>query len=106
MTRHGRPPDHRRGRRGDGAPAADRLASRECEFLGQMGCGGRGACWASCAAIESNEGRGGGGRRPCNRYGYRTCGRYVSVQRTEPEFARSGGRGDVVGRDGIGRAQG
>ena len=59
-----------------------------------------------CAGIESNESRGGGGRRPRNRDGHRPTGRCRSGHRTELESVRRRGRGDVLCGDGIGRAQG
>ena len=81
------------------------------EFVGIDGCGSaqfRGGRYASpaSAGIESDEPREGARRRSRNRDGHRPAGRCRSGHRTELEPVHRRGRGDVLGGNCIGGAQG
>ena len=105
MTSFLHPPGRHRGLRGRDGSAGER-AGIDGRSSGQLG-GGRHARWASCAVIESSS-RGGTRRRrrQRNRGGHRPSGRCRSGQRTELQLVHRRGCSDVLGWNGIGRAQG
>ena len=103
MTSFLHPTGRHRGLRG-----GDGIAG---ELVGIDGCGSaqfRGGRYArpARAGIESDEPREGAGRRPRNRDGHRPSGRCRCGHRTELEPAVRRSCGDILGRNGIGGAQG